>query len=70
MFREILQVVGHDDASLAPDRGGKDVAVVGIGKTQAVDEAFVAGNKAVRDCLIHQGASPPQLRLGKIPTLA
>jgi len=55
-FGKIGQIEGDDDAGLAEDRGGEDVAVIRVGKPECGGEFLGAGDEAVWDGLIHQAA--------------
>ena len=52
--REVALVGRHDHAGVGAYRGGEDVPVVRVGKSQALDQDFVPGHHSVRDCPVHQ----------------
>ena len=58
---KVALVVRDDHLCSAPDRGGEDVAVVGVGKAQRADEVLIARDQAVRDGSAHQVAGAAEL---------
>lgn len=54
VLREVLQVEGHDHVSPGSDRGGKDMSVVGVRKTDRRDEILVAGDQAIPNMAVHE----------------
>ncbi len=56
---KVALVVRHDHLCSAPDRGGKDMAVIGVGKAQRADEVLIARDQAVWDGLAHLRRAPP-----------
>jgi len=53
-FREILQVDRHEETGLALDRGGQDVAIIGIRQGQGRDQSHLASHDTRHDMQIHQ----------------
>jgi hypothetical protein len=51
---EVLHVLGNDDLGVAADGGCQYVAVVRVGKREALDERLMSGDEAVGDRFAHQ----------------
>ena|SRR5437016_5538049 len=69
VFRKVLEVVGDDDARLAAQGRGQNMAVVGVRKIEILDQAFVRVYKAVGYCLVHQLAGSLELRFRQVLAL-
>lgn len=63
---EIFQVVRHDDFRACLNRGGKNVAVVGVGQCQGCDPFFVFSDEAITNGTVHQASGSCQT-LGRKP---
>ena len=59
--REVLEVLGDDDLSVAAHGCRQDVSVVGVRENKPFDERLVSGDEAVGDRLAHQLACPFEL---------
>ncbi len=68
--REVPLVEGDDHARIAADGCGKDMPVIRVGQGQAVDQVFMPGDQSIRDSLVHEIDSSPQMaeiQLGTVP---
>lgn len=59
--RKILAIEGDDHARLAMHGGCEDMAVVGIGQSDSINQPFVSGDQALRHGFVHQLARPLKL---------
>lgn len=61
---KVPQVGGHDHIRLAVDRGGEDMAVVGVGKVQFGSQMFEPGHQGIREVPVHD--RPGSVQYGRV----